>query len=216
MTSDNIKLDDTTATVDHSRVHTSPADGPSAAATKAAPPKTPTKTSTSTKTKTAIAAALEKAEAKSEAADPFGAADFLSVGSSTASKTEEDVVSANVSMPPTLEFLEDVKGTANGSCFTISIYGEGCLECASLLPSLQQQGEVAEEPVCHFRFGNIHCPAAYHRIQIVGVRLSALARVKKAQASGDGNRMLRQLSKLEELSLDDKNFVLKEIGLLAG
>jgi hypothetical protein len=162
------------------------------------------------KPKTAIADAMANAEAAT-----IGAADFLSVGSAP-TNLEEEIVAANVSMPPTLEFLSDVQGTANGSCFSVSVYGEGCFECQSLVPSLQVAGEVFEEPPCHFRFGNMHCPAAYHRIQVVGVRLAALARVRKAKASGDGNRLLKQLSKLELLSLEDKNFVLRDIGLLAG
>lgn len=181
---------------------------------KTAEPKVPNKTSTSTKTKTAMAAALEKAGTKDAIAD---SADFLSVGSAVpkAVAPEEEVVAANVSLPPTLEFLQDVKGTANGSCFTLAVYGEGCLECGSLIPTLQDS-EATSEPECHFRFGNIHCPAAYHRIQIVGTRILALDRVRKAQLSGDSNRLLRQLTKLDSLSIEDKNFVLKEIGLFQG
>lgn len=166
--------------------------------------------------------ATKTSEETNTAADPTAAAvdpdpaSFLSVASTvTAPKVEQDdLVAVGVQLPPTLDYDQDVKGTFNGSCFTLSIYGEGCFSCGSLVPALADSSASDSEPACHFRFGNHHCPAAHHRIQVVGTRLLALSRVRKASASGDSNRLLRAMSKLEELSLEDKSFVLKELGLL--
>ena len=152
--------------------------------------------------------AEEKAEEKAGLQD-IGS--MLGVASATQPVEEETV---SMGLPPTMEFNESVKGTINGNAFTLNVYAEGCFECSSLVPSLADPGEKGTEPECHFRFGNPYCPAGYHRIQIVGARVRLLHAIKKAKRKADSNMLLKQMSKIDALSLEDKTYVLRELGLL--
>lgn len=126
---------------------------------------------------------------------------------------KEETESLNVGLPPTMDYDDSVKDTVQGNALILSVYGEACLECSALIPSLADPDEKGTVPVCHFRHGNPHCPAGYHRIQIVGKRLKMLSSIKKAMSRNDTNRVLAGMAKLSELSLEDKKFVMDQLGL---
>ena len=181
-----------------------------AAATPAAPPKKPA---------TAKKPAAPKAEAKPEpeeaantAADSAALGSMLQIAAPSAKVVEEETIST--SLPSTMEFVESMPDTATGSAFVLSVYDAACFECGSLVPSAAEPGDKGSEPKCHFRFGNPFCPAANHRIQIVGQRVRVLYSIRKAQKKRDGNLLLKRMAELEELSLEDKNYVMQELGLL--
>lgn len=140
-----------------------------------------------------------------------------SVGANVPSQlqsTESDETSLSVSLPVTLEFQEGVEGTLDGTAFEFRMFGEGCLDCSVLVPSFVRQ-KPEPLPKCHFKFGNKYCPAAYHRIVFVGERLTLVNNIRKAQASGDANRLLHLLAKLEELSVETKVGVLRDLNFIS-
>lgn len=118
--------------------------------------------------------------------------------------------STGVAIPPTMDVLENVPNTINGTAIEVRLYGEGCLECSHLIPSAEEA-----QNKCHFSNGNQFCPAGFHRIVFVGTRMRYVQRINKYRASGESNRMLKVLNELEAEDLETKNFVLKEVGLLA-
>ena len=123
---------------------------------------------------------------------------------------EDDATEAvTLSLPPTIEFVEDVKDTFSGHAFEVKLYGEGCLDCGHLVPSCE-----AKQSVCHFSNGNQFCPAASVRVVFVGQRMRFINRLKKAQAAKDANRVMKVLQDLEKESIEDKTFVLEQVGLL--
>ena len=120
-----------------------------------------------------------------------------------------DTEAVTLSLPPTIEFVEDVKETFSGHAFEVKMYGEGCLECGHLIPSCEEK-----QSVCHFSNGNQFCPAASVRVVFVGQRMRFINRLKKAQAAKDANRVMKVLQDLEKESIEDKTYVLEQVGLL--
>ena len=115
----------------------------------------------------------------------------------------------NIGLPPTLDFLENVPDTFNGTAFQIKLYGEGCTECGHLVSTAEEK-----QTDCHFSKGNSFCPAAFTRIVFVGHKMRFLQKLQKAQKSKDTNRILKVLSLLETEDLETKEFVLREAGML--
>ncbi len=132
----------------------------------------------------------------------------VAAGATTA-PAEEESSTTTLGLPPTLDYIENVKDTVNGSAFEIQLYADGCLDCKHLVPSAEESFDD-----CHFSQGNRYCPAGWHRIVFVGHRMRMVERVRKAQAKKDTNRLLRVLSDLEKESLEDKIYVLTAVGLM--
>lgn len=122
---------------------------------------------------------------------------------------KEEIESNTLTLPPTIEYIENVPDTFNGTAFEVRLYGEGCTECGHLVPSYEEK-----QTECHFSAGNQFCPAAFTRIVFVGHRQRLVARLQKAQKSGDSNRLIKHLSALESETLEIKQYVLREVGLL--
>lgn len=122
--------------------------------------------------------------------------------------TEETQIT--LGLPPTIDVLENVPDTFNGTAFEIRLYGEGCTECGHLVPSCEEK-----QTTCHFSAGNQFCPAAFTRIVFVGHRQHLLAKLRKAQQAKDVNRILKQLASLENEPLETRQYVLREAGLLS-
>jgi hypothetical protein len=122
---------------------------------------------------------------------------------------EVDTEAVTLSLPPTIEFMENVKDTFAGHAFEVKLYGEGCLECGHLVPSCEEK-----QTKCHFSNGNQFCPAASIRVAFVGQRMRYINRLKKAQAAKDANRVMKVLQDLENESIEDKTYVLEQVGLL--
>ena len=112
----------------------------------------------------------------------------------------------DVDIPPCL----DVTATPNGGQWTVKLYGEGCLDCSTLVQDAEEDYSNAK---CHFNQGNTFCPARHMQIAFIGPKVLAIKRIKAAQDSGDSQAIIRQMLKLSELSETDRRAVLAECGL---
>lgn len=82
----------------------------------------------------------------------------------------------------------------DGTCFHVQLFGSGCLDCVSLVDG----AEVAYKK-CHFMQGNLHCPAAYFRIEFIGDRVKWESKVKRIKDLPDGvDKTNRKLALLDE------------------
>lgn len=136
--------------------------------------------------------------------------DSMSVGS-----VLEETETIQAELPPTLEYVDSMKDTIKGHAFVLSLYDPYCLECSALVPSLAEDDDDDSLPECHFKNGNPHCPAGYHRFQIVGKRLSLLRKIKTAQSKGDDNRITALISnQLPKLTGEDRKWVLEQAGII--
>jgi hypothetical protein len=127
------------------------------------------------------------------------------------SATTEDTETTSASLDPELFDLTPSATAPTGMSLTFKLYGQGCLECAALV---EDASEPARKQPCHFSKGNTHCPASSARIEFVGERITYLARIRKARANGDSNRVIRLMTELENKPLSFKNAVLAELGLI--
>lgn len=123
----------------------------------------------------------------------------------------EDTETTSASLDPELFDLTPSATAPTGMSLTFKLYGQGCLECAALV---EDASEPARKQPCHFSKGNTHCPASSARIEFVGERITYLARIRKARANGDSNRVIRLMTELENKPLSFKNAVLAELGLI--
>lgn len=101
--------------------------------------------------------------------------------------------------------------------FNIRIFGTGCLECSCLVedPELPKIPE-NKLPSCHFSKGQDLCPARAVRIQPVGEFVLFVRKWNKAKDAGDSNRILRYTKELGEMETDQRDKIMREIGLLNG
>lgn len=157
---------------------------------------------------------VPKATAEQDQESSVKVGDMLTIGKAVAAPVEPVETAQKVALPSTLDYVENLRDTESGSAFIMSVYGDGCFDCHHLVVGLKSDNEKGEEYPCHFRMGNQFCPAANHRIQIIGERERHLSSLRKAMASGDSNRILKQMNKLETLSLEDKSYVLRQVNLL--
>jgi len=116
----------------------------------------------------------------------------------------------SVTLPPVLNWEPAMPESLTGSGFKVALYADGCVNCSHLFPHPDNNPQDS----CHFTVGNTNCPAAYIRFEVVGKRISLLKRITEARNKKDSNRVLQLLTKLDELNLDDKNWVLSQIGLI--
>lgn len=117
-----------------------------------------------------------------------------------------DTEQVNVEIPTCM----DVSPDENGGNWTVNLYADGCLNCSSLV---QDAADDYTNAKCHFSQGNQYCPAFQMRIAFVGRKVLAIKRIKEAQHKGDSQALLRQLTKLAELSETDRRAILEECGL---
>ncbi len=128
--------------------------------------------------------------------EPVAQNAMVGLGLSTADDT------MSVSLPECLEV--DTR-------WKVNLYAEGCLDCSSLVQKAQNDFSGAK---CHFNQGNVHCPAKEIQIYFVGSKVLAIKRIRAAQAKGDSQALIRQLTKLSEMDEEDRNAVLEAVGLV--
>lgn len=99
----------------------------------------------------------------------------------------------------------------NKTGIKISLFGEGCLDCKSLVKGAEQDFKK-----CHFLQGNTHCPAQYFAIDFIGVQVLWESKVTKALAKEDKqertNAILALVDKIR--GLEDDELREKLLGML--
>lgn len=157
----------------------------------------------------------QEAQGATATVDPALISSLLSVGSSKEASEQQgqdqQLESQVVSLPPTLEFMDGTPESPKGQMFEIRFYGDGCFDCSALVPSYKKE----KSPSCHFSHGNVYCPAAYHRVVFIGEKMRLVGKLKRAQASGDPNRLLGVMRLLDEVDADLKRDILSEVGMLS-
>ena len=145
---------------------------------------------------------------KPEAKDP---ADFLQVA--TAKNRAPEVYWPETYTIAVNEKPQDVRDTPNKKVIEIRLYDESCFGCHHVM--LGGEVEEVETEECHHSRGNIYCPAAHVRFRSVGKKMRLLHKMRKARDKGDVNKLSALIVQSgEELSVEDRTEVLREIGLL--
>lgn len=101
----------------------------------------------------------------------------------------------------------------DGTCFHVQLFGSGCLDCTHLVAD----AEVTYKK-CHFSQGNMHCPAAYFKIEYIGDRVIWEKKVSRIEAMPSGvdrtNRKLELIDAAREIDdADLRHRVLSLLGL---
>lgn len=182
------------------------------AAAKPAPKPAATKPATAPAKSSAAKPAAKPAAPAPATTDP---ASLLNVASAAvpANPKHQELIQWMDKPRPAVELVGNVPNTFDGRIIELRLYAESCPECPSLTPVYEEEGYVP--PDCHFSKGNLYCPAAHLRIRFVGEKLRALARLKKAQESGDVNRLTKAIAGLESLDIESRREVLQETGIFS-
>lgn len=122
----------------------------------------------------------------------------------------EAAASMTLEFPPHLDIYQESETSQK---FRLLAFADGCMECGHLIPSM---GIPKKPPPCHFSLGrNDMCPAESVVIQFVGARRRLVNKIRQAQREKDSNRLIHLINELNELSIEDKNEALKELGMFS-
>lgn len=140
---------------------------------------------------------------------------------STEAVMEEEVIEKiSIPLPMSLGVPEDDSPSKKWKVF---LFSSNCQSCDALMPFLPDaEGTVdGSTAPCHFRLGNVHCPAGQLEFVRIGAKVKAanLLRAAMAAAKEDPMQMAEAIAKItkmiktKKLSSDELSQVYAEVGL---